>query len=101
MFGMVALLLFAAFALLGYAVSGWAQEREEAKEALGRRLTTMTGTPVGTATTVVMKDRRLSRIGLLNTLLQRLAITKNLLRVIRQAGLNKRVGDVLLYMPLL
>ena len=101
MFGMVALLLFAAFALLGYAVSGWAQEREEAKEALGRRLTTMTGTPVGTATTVVMKDRRLSRIGLLNTLLQRLAITKNLIRVIRQAGLNKRVGEVLLYMPLL
>ena len=101
MFGMVALLLFAAFALLGYAVSGWAQEREEAKEALGRRLTTMTGTPVGTATTVVMKDRRLSRIGLLNALLQRLAVTKNLIRVIRQAGLNKRVGEVLLYMPLL
>jgi len=101
MFGMVALLLFAAFALLGYAVSGWAQEREEAKEALGRRLTTMTGTPVGAATTVVMKDRRLSRIGLLNALLQRLAVTKNLIRVIRQAGLNKRVGEVLLYMPLL
>jgi tight adherence protein B len=101
MFGMVALLLFAAFALLGYAVSGWAQEREEAKEALGRRLTVMTGTPVGATTTVVMKDRRLSRIGLLNTLLQRLAVTKNLLRVVRQAGLNKRVGEVLLYMPLL
>src|SRR5438034_7827496 len=40
MAGIVAVLLFAFFALVGYAVSGWAQDREEAKEALGRRLTT-------------------------------------------------------------
>src|SRR5205823_10268631 len=101
MFGMVALLLFAAFALVGYAISGWAQEREEAKEALGRRLTTMTGASVGGASAALMKDRRLSRIGLFNAILQHLALTKNLVRVIRQAGLKKRVGEVLLYMPLL
>jgi len=101
MFGMVALLLFAAFALIGYAISGWAQEREEAKEALGRRLTTMTGTPVAGPSGAVLKDQRLSRIGFLNAILQRLGLTKNLVRVIRQAGLKRRVGEVLLYMPLL
>jgi len=101
MTGIVALLLFAFFALVGYAVSGWAQDREEAKEALGRRLTTMTGASVGAASAALMKDRRLSRIGLFNAILLHLALTKNLVRVIRQAGLKKRVGEVLLYMPLL
>src|SRR5437867_7427827 len=101
MTGIVALLLFAFFALVGYAVSGWAQDREETKEALGRRLTTMTGAPVGGASTALMKDRRLSRIGLFNAILHRLSVTNNLVRVIRQAGLQKRVGEVLLYMLLL
>src|SRR2546428_163778 len=101
MTGIVALLLFAFFALVGYAVSGWAQDREETKEALGRRLTTMTGAPVGGASAALMKDRRLSRIGLLNTILQQLGVTKNLVRVIRQAGLQKRVGEGVLYMLLL
>src|SRR2546427_10537508 len=101
MTGIVALLLFAFFALVGYAVSGWAQDREETKEALGRRLTTMTGAPVGGASAALIKDRRLSRIGPLNVLLQQLGITKNLVRVIRQAGLQKRVGEVVLYMLLL
>src|SRR5438128_9276743 len=101
MTGIVALLLFAFFALVGYAVSGWAQDREETKEALGRRLTTMTGAPVGGASAALMKGRRLSRIGPLNVLLQQLGITKNLVRVIRQAGLQRRVGEVVLYMLLL
>src|SRR2546430_14099468 len=96
MTGIVALLLFAFFALVGYAVSGWAQDREETKEALGRRLTTMTGAPVGGASAALMKDRRLSRIAPLNALLQQLGITKNLVRVIRQAGLQRRVGEGLL-----
>src|SRR2546425_6163025 len=101
MTGIVALLLFAFFALVGYAVSGWAQDREETKEALGRRLTSMTGAPVGGASAALIKDRRLSRIGPLNVLLQQLGVTKNLVRVIRQAGLQKRVGEVVLYMLLL
>src|SRR3989442_7482401 len=101
MTGIVALLLFAFFALVGYAVSGWAQDREETKEALGRRLTTMTGAAVGGASAALIKDRRLSRIGPLNVLLQQLGVTKNLVRVIRQAGLQKRVGEVVLYMLLL
>src|SRR5438876_543620 len=75
MAGIVAVLLFAFFALVGYAVSGWAQDREEAKEALGRRLTTMTGASVGAASAALMKDRRLSRIGLFNAILLHLALT--------------------------
>src|SRR5436309_13493603 len=101
MLGMVALLLLAAFALVGYAISGWAQEREEAKEALGRRLTTMTGTPVAGPSGGGLKDQRLSRIGVLSAILQRLALTKNLIRALRQAGLKRRVGEVLRYMRLL
>src|SRR5207249_1790303 len=101
MTGIVALLLFAFFALVGYAVSGWAQDREETKEALGRRLTTMTGASVGPSSAALIKDRRLSRIGPLNALLQQLGFTKNLVRLIRQAGLQKRAGEVLLYMLLL
>jgi tight adherence protein B len=98
---LIALLVFATLALLGFGFSGWAQEREEAKDALGRRLTTMTGAPAATQSASLLKDRRLSRIWVFNTLLQRLHLTKNLVRVIAQAGLNKRVGEVILYIPLL
>src|SRR2546425_13189838 len=100
MTGIVALLLFAFFALVGYAVSGWAQDREETKEALSRRLTTMTGAAVGGASAALIKDRRLSRIGPLKVLLQQLGVTKNLVRVIRQAGLQKRGGGGGVYMLL-
>jgi len=97
----IALLVFATLALLGFAFSGMAQEREDTKDALDKRLTTMTGAPAAAQTASLMKDTRLSRIGVLNTVLQRLQLTKNLVRVIRQAGLNKRVGEVILYIPLL
>src|SRR6266849_154796 len=98
---LIALLVFATLALLGFGFSGWAQEREEAKDVLGRWLTTMTGAPAATQSASLLKDRRLSRIWVFNTLLQRLHLTKNLVRVIAQAGLNKRVGEVILYIPLL
>src|SRR5262249_13456730 len=98
---LIALLVFATLAMLGFAFSGMAQEREEAKDALDKRLTTMTGAPAAAQTASLMKDTRLSRIGVLNTVLQRLQLTKNLVRMIRQAGLNKRVGEVILYIPLL
>src|SRR5436309_1576704 len=95
MAGMVALLLFGFFALLGYAISGWAQEREDAKEALGRRLTTMTGATLGAASAAVMKHQRLSRIGLLHTHLQRLSITTSLGLTVREAlqHLTERMED--------
>src|SRR5436305_825913 len=59
---------------------------------------------ISSALDLIVSTARLpdgSRIGFLNAILQRLALTKNLVRVIRQAGLKRRVGEVLLYMPLL
>ena len=98
---LISVLIFFSLALAGFAVSGWAREREEAKDALGRRLTTMTGTPIASATGSVMKDRRLSQIGLLNLLLGRLAVTSWFARMVQQAGLKRRVGEVVLYILLL
>ena len=106
MLGLAALLVFASLALVGYAVSGWAHGREESKRTLDRRLAVMTGAAVADAPTdgassSVLKDRRLSGIEFLNTLLRRVSRLNPLVRTIRQAGLKKRVGEVLLYMPLL
>ena len=47
------------------------------------------------------RTQRLSGIGFLNTILGRLSLVRPLVRMIRQAGLKKRVGEVLLYIPLL
>ena len=106
MLGIAALLVFTSLALIGYAVSGWARGREESKSALDRRLAVMTGaavaeTPGAGSQSSVLKDRRLSGIAFLNTLLRRVSRLTPLVRMIRQAGLKKRVGEVLLYVPLL
>ena len=106
MLGLAALLLFASLALVGYAISGWAHGREESKRTLDRRLAVMTGAavadaPVDSSQSSVLKDRRLSGIAILNTLLRRVSRLNPLVRMIRQAGLKKRVGEILLYVPLL
>src|SRR3989442_2191886 len=106
MLGLAALLLFASLALVGFAVSGWARGREESKRTLDRRLAVMTGAavadaPVDSSQTSVMKARRLSGIAFLNTLLRRVSRLNPLVRMIAQAGLKKRVGEILLYVPLL
>ncbi|TMB03114.1 MAG: hypothetical protein E6J70_05935 [Deltaproteobacteria bacterium] len=92
MLGIAALLVFASLALLGFAVSGWARGREESKRTLDRRVAVMTGAAVAEAPaegsqSSVIKDRRLSGIAFLNTLLRRVS--------------KKRVGEILLYVPLL
>jgi len=106
MLGLAALLVFASLALVGYAISGWAKGREESKQTLDRRLAVMTGAAVADAPTdssqsSVLKDRRLSGIAFLNTVLRRMSRLNPLVRMIRQAGLKKRVGEILLYVPLL
>jgi len=106
MLGIAALLVFASLALLGFAVSGWARGREESKRTLDRRVAVMTGAAVAEAPaegsqSSVIKDRRLSGIAFLNTLLRRVSRLNPLVRMIRQAGLKKRVGEILLYVPLL
>jgi tight adherence protein B len=99
LFGL-ALLIFASLVLAGYALATMSSAREEAKQALGRRLWSMVGAADGTLRAGVLKDRRLSTIGALNTLLPRLGFVTTLVGMIGRAGLKKRVGEVVLYVLL-
>jgi len=102
MSGILALLLFTVLLLLGWAASAYVQERDESREALGRRLATMAGSaPETSARISVLKDSRLSGIAVLNRALGRLTLIQPLVKMIRQAGLKRRAGEVLLYIPLL
>src|SRR5262245_2410798 len=95
-----ALLIFVALVVAGYAATSALNARQEAKEALERRFAMMTGASGARRRTGVLKDRRLSTIAFVNNLLPRLAMVKPLVRMIERAGLKKRVGEVLLYVPL-
>jgi len=101
MFGLVALLVFLSIALAGYALSGVAGRRELAKETVRGRLLAVTGSAATGPGPSLLRDERLSSIPFLDTLLARITLTAWLVRVIRQAGLRNRVGEVVLYMPLL
>ena len=98
---LVTLLMFAAWALGGYAFAARARARNEKQETLSRRLETVAGAAAEASAGSVLKDRRLSSIGFLNALLGRVSPATSLVRMIRQAGLKRRVGEVLLYIPLL
>ncbi len=100
MLGMAALLIFTSMALTGYAVASWMNGRQAARRTLSRRLAAAIGGAAGQPASV-LRDKRLSRIAFLNGLLERIEVVRPLVRLIRQAGLNKRVGEILLYMPLL
>src|SRR5262245_23784424 len=95
---LVTVLIFAAWVLGGYALSTRARARNEKQHAFIRRFETVVGTPAETLS--LLRDQRLSRIGALNTLLGRVSVVTPLLRMIRQAGLKRRPGEVLLYVPL-
>jgi tight adherence protein B len=101
MLGLAALLIFVSAVLVGYAASVAAREREEAKRALAGRLRGMTDRDVETRAAPLLKDQRLSTIPLLNALLNRIPGVGPVVKMIRQAGLRRRVGEVLLYIPLL
>jgi len=93
----LALLIFTSLVLAGYALATMSRTREEARQALDRRLWAMAGVADGTMRAGVLKDRRLSTIGALNTLLPRLGFVTPLVGMIGRAGLKKRVGEVVLY----
>src|SRR5437867_2419424 len=100
MFAGLALLIFASLVLCGYAFAALLGAREEAKRALDRRLASMAGLGSGMLRTGALKDPRLSTIGILDAVLARFSVVAPLVRMIRRAGLRKRVGEVLLYVPL-
>src|SRR5262245_45421534 len=97
---LAALLIFASLTLAGYAIAQHAGARQEVKRMLQRRITTMTGLSQGVQRGAVLKDRRLSAISVLNTWIPRIGMVTPLIRMVGRAGLKKRVGEVLLYVPL-
>jgi tight adherence protein B len=101
MSGIVALMLFVAMSLAGYAAALWVQQRNEARRALATRLETMTGPGVDRLAMPLLKDQRLSSIPMLDAVLSSIPFVRPMVRMIRQAGLKRRVGEVLLYIPLL
>jgi tight adherence protein B len=98
----LALLVFVIFALAGYAVARIAESRVGKREAINRRLAAITeARPAPTTASTLLKDLRLSEIPFLDAILSKLDIVRSLVKVIRQAGIKKRAGEILLYIPLL
>jgi tight adherence protein B len=98
---LLATLLFAAIALAGFASYSWTQESATHRETLRGRLRKIAMATPDNITASLLRDQRLSSIPLLNTLLQRTPLVVPLVAMIRQAGLRRRVGEVILYIPLL
>jgi tight adherence protein B len=95
-----AFLCFATFALMGYGLAMWTQERSTARREVLNRLKSLAGTVRGESNTV-LKDQRLSGIPVFDAVLTRTPLIAGIVRTIQQAGLRRRVGEVLLYIPLL
>lgn len=100
MFIILALSIFVAVLVAGAALSSWARARDESDRTLAQRLELAAGASARPATPV-LKDQRRSTIGVLDSLLARAPFVTRIERLIRQAGLRRRAGEVLLYMPLL
>lgn len=102
MLAIYAVIFFVAFVLAGYAITATMREREEVKETIKTRLDSQTGIIVDEKEKPsLLKDLRLSSIGVMNTFLGRISFVNKLAVTMRQAGLNRRVGEVFLYIPLL
>jgi tight adherence protein B len=76
-------------------------DRQQAQQALSNRLTTMAGAGQDNITQSLLKDQRLSNIPALDAVLGSTPFVAPLVRMIEQAGLRRRVGEVLLYVLLL
>ncbi len=102
MLAIYAVIFFAAFVLAGYAITSSMRQREETKETIKTRLGSQAGVLSDDKDKVsLLKDLRLSSIGVMNTFLGRLSFVNRMATTMRQAGLNRRVGEVFLYIPLL
>lgn len=98
---LLAALVFLSLGLFGYAAATSLRAREQKRHKFVERFSTMTGWVAETLQPTVLKDDRMSRIDLLNTLLFRMSVANSLRRTVIQAGVRKRVGEILLYVPLL
>ena len=101
---LLALVVFVTLVLVGYALSVLALNHQQAQQALSNRLTTMAGTGGNVSSGAVanlLKDQRLSQIPILDALLGSMPFVRPMVRMIEQAGLRRRVGEVVLYVVLL
>lgn len=98
---LLALLCFVSLVSAGYALSMWTQQRLAARRELLARLRSMAGTSDVDMTRSLLKDQRLSGIPVFDAILNRTPVVAPLVQMIQQAGLRRRVGEVLLYIPLL
>lgn len=101
MLGIFAIAFFLTVVLAGAGVAMSLGRRDEARETLRNRLDRQAGVTAETEATNVLLDRRLSKIRLVNEILSRSRMVRALALMTRQAGLRRRVGEVLLYIPLL
>jgi tight adherence protein B len=97
----LAVLCFGCLVLAGYGFSMWLQQRIAAQRELLGRLRSMAGIAGGDDARSLLKDQRLSGIPAFDALLAQAPIISPIVRMIQQAGLQRRVGEVLLYIPLL
>lgn len=96
-----AVMVFAALVLGGFAAATWLQQSEDARLAVMRRLGAMAGSASKGPGGSLLRDQSLSSIRLLNQLLGSMPIVTPIVQMIRQSGIQRRVGEVLLYIPLL
>ena len=82
MLAALALLIFGSLVLAGYALAMMLGARQEAKEALERRLATTIGLSDAARRGGVLKDRRLSTIAVVNTFLSRPGIATSMIRMV-------------------
>jgi tight adherence protein B len=101
MAGILALLCFGCLVMAGYGISMWIQQRLVARREVLDRLRGMAGFSGSGETGSLLKDQRLSGIPAFDALLARTPVISPLVLTIQQAGLRRRVGEVLLYIPLL
>lgn len=100
MLALMAFSIFLTLLLTGYAAAAWVSSRNAAKGKLAQRLEVMIGVSVEPSSSL-LKDQRLSSIGVLDGVLTRFSPTQAVVRMIEQARVKRRVGEVLLYIPLL
>lgn len=98
---LLATLLFAAIALAGFSLYSWSQQSADQRATLRGRLSKLAMATPDNITASLLRDQRLSSIPLLNGVLVRTPLVVPLVNMIRQAGLRRRVGEVVLYIPLL
>jgi tight adherence protein B len=101
MAAILAILCFICLVMAGYGLSMWIQQRLAARHEVLERLRGMAGFSLTDDARSLLKDQRLSNIPAFDALLSRTPFIAPLVRMIQQAGLRRRVGEVLLYIPLL